>query len=271
MKKTLIALELELALATPYYAAFDGEEGGGDTGGGEGGGDNGGGDNGGGEDKKFSQADVDRMMANHRKGLQQNVSELTAQLETLKSSQHASQEEKDNLQASISQLESQLLTEKEIAERDRKKLASEKETALESVTSERDMWRGRFESTLVQNSLTQAAVEHKAFSPEQITRMFSNEAKTVEIMKDGKGTGQFEVRMTVSMPDGDSGTKQLEMSASEAIKELASRDQYANMFGFDGKTGLGRKNLNAGSRAGKVEAASDMKSYRENRDNILKR
>ncbi len=275
MKTQNTALQLLSLLGAIYVPAFEGDgddTGGDDTGGDDTGGDNGGDDTGGDDTgkKQFSQADVNRLLANNKKALQATVTKLQAQQVTLQQSNTATQDEKDTLAGTISELEGQLMSQKEISDRDKKRTDKEHSEAVSKAEAERDTWRGRFESTLAVNALTQAAVEHKAFDPSQIVNMHQNAVTINEVSKDGVGTGKFEARMKLQTLNDKSESVELDLTVPEAVKELATRPTYANLFNFDGKHGLQRTNRTGiKNNLDRKEASSTMKNYRENRDSLM--
>ncbi len=221
--------------------------------------------------KKFSQADVNRMLANNKKSLQATVTNLQSQLTTMKQSNTATQEDKDTLQGTINDLESQMLSKDEISKRDKKRADKERTEAVSKVEGERDQWRSRFEETLAVNALTQAAVKHKAFDPAQIVNMHQGDITVTEIKEDGVGTGKFESRMKIQSTNEKNETVELNLSVGEAVKELATRSSYANLFNFDGKHGMQRHNNSSiQTNLDRKQAASGgMEAYKKNREAIM--
>lgn len=194
-----------------------------------------------GDERKFTQKDVDKMMEDHRKGLQARNQELITELENQKKASNLTLEEKENLQARIDALSKEHLSKEQQASAEFEKLKKKYDSDTSTFMKERDEWKGRYDNTLVEHALTAAAAKHKAHSPEQIIRMFKGDVKVVPVLDDaGKPTGQFKTVMPVNTTDPK--TQQpvtLELSVDEAIAKIRENEEFANMFidvskgGFD--------------------------------------
>ena len=109
-----------------FLLPCDGDAGGaGDAGGGAGAGagdaKGGAGDAKGGEDKKFTQADLNRFLAQEKEKTRQQNAALISQLEELKGSKALSEQEKNDLNSRIEELQNQSLTKEEMAKKELKK------------------------------------------------------------------------------------------------------------------------------------------------------
>ena len=226
---------------------FEGEDtGAGDTGAG----DTGAGDTGA-ADKTFSQADVDQLMANHRKTLQNKYATAAEELQAAKKASNASQEEIDNLTSNLAHLQDTFATDKEIADRKMAKLSEDNASALGNATAEADKWRTMHYESLIDNSLTQAAVLEKAYDPSQIVGLFGRNAEIIDV--DGKLT----VMVAVTALDKDKKPTTLKLTPVEAVKEIASQERHANLF-HDGRVGgLGRKGSSNASKINPKDVTMD--------------
>lgn len=196
--------------------------------------------------KTFTQEQVNAMLAENKKNLQKQNTELVTQLEALRENVNLSAKEKEELDLRIQTLSQQHLTEQQKValelDSTKKKL---KETA-ETLSNEANQWKGAFQNVMVQNAVLAGASQHKAASAEQMLDLLSGKAKVVqELDAEGKPTGKFLVKLPVKTIDAK--TKQptiVELDAVEAIGKLREDPANANLFLFDGKAGHGGNNHN---------------------------
>lgn len=198
--------------------------------------------------KVFTQAEVDKIMEGHRKGLQTQNQELVKQLEDLRATHGLTQQQKDELDARITALSQQHLTEQQKyaaeLEAHKKKYASDTKALAEESTK----WKSSFENVMVKNAIMAGSSTHKAANNEQMLDLLNGKAKVVpETDSEGKPTGGFVVKIPVKVIDPK--TKQpvvLELDAVEAIGKMREDPANANLFLFDGKAGLGGSNHHSG-------------------------
>lgn len=202
--------------------------------------------------KTFSQQDVDKLMADHRKGLQDQNKELIGQLEELRNNKSLTEQEKEALQARIDTLGQQHLTKEQQAQEAYNKLQKKSENDRKQLEEASVVWKSRFERVLVDNAIAVAASQHKARSAVQLQMMFANQAKVVEELgDDGKPTGNWVPKMMVETVDEK--TKQrvkLELPLVEAIGKIRENEAFANLFDIDGKGGYGGNNHQGGGFGG---------------------
>lgn len=194
--------------------------------------------------KTFSQEDVDRMMADHRKNLQKTNQELIEQLEKSKNDANLTKEQKEELEARIQTLSQQHLTKEQQTQEEYNKLKKKYETETKQLAEKEVIWKKRFEDTLIDNALATSASLHKARSATQLQLMFKSQGKVVEEVDDaGKPTGKWVAKMSVEKIDPK--TKQkvaLELPIEEAIGVLKENSEFENLFNMDGRGGFGGNN-----------------------------
>jgi hypothetical protein len=198
----------------------------------------------------FTQEQVNKMMADHKKTLQAQNQELVTQLETLKQSAGLTQQERDDLQTRIDALTSQHQTESERLKSQLDKTTKESKAALEAAANESSRWQKEYQRLLISNGIAAGAMEHKAANPDQLTAMLLPQAKVVEVLDDsGKATGVFEARLPMTVTDKKTGKPvAVELPLVEAIGKLREDPKNANLFLVDGRPGFGGSN--AGSAGG---------------------
>ena len=201
--------------------------------------------------KVFTQAEVDKLMANHRKTLQEDVKKKADALRDAQSSLSLTQEEKDKLSGQINDLENSLLTQKEISARERDRLQKEKETELKKVTDEANFWKTRHHNTLIENELVKAASidGQKAINPAQIVSLFGKDAVVNDV------DGNLVVQVKVKAVSSDGTVKVLTLDPQQAIKEYSTRNEYYNLFEMPGKDGMGRPKPNFTGKDGAVPSS----------------
>ena len=223
---------------------------------------------GGGGDPKtltLTQDQLNKMMADNRRKLAQQNQQLAQELETLREQSNLTTQQREELEARINQLQEQYMTKEEIAKKEQVKLVKLAEGEKIQLKSEVESWRLRYSTATVQRSLTDAAVEGKAVSPEQLVAILGTTTSLQPVIgDDGKPTGDY--APVVKFHDVDSNGKPivLDLSPQQAVKRMRELPQkFGNLFQSDATAGLG---LHSGSDAGTggsppVSALKDLDAY----------
>lgn len=206
--------------------------------------------------KTFTQDDVNRMMAEHKRSLAAKNNELAEQLEQARKQSGLTAEERDTLNTRIEQLQTEMLSKDELSKREREKSEKQLKKQLEDVTKERDGWKNRYTSSTIEQALTDAAVAHKAISPRQIIALMRGNTSLTE---DGR------VMTKLDTVDADKKPVTLELSASDAIKQMRDMEEYLNLFQGEGTGGIGGNTRSAGKSADVKTLATDPAAYRKAR------
>ena len=210
----------------------------------------------------FTQEQVNTMLANNKKTLQADLAKKTQALQAAQSDVNLSQEERDALAIRIDDLESSLMTDKELAARDKKKAAGEYKVALEKSEASSKKWKGLHDSMLVETAITQASLieGQKAVSPGQLVSLFARDATVTEL------DGKFSVQLAVNTVGEDGVAKVLTLAPDAAIKEYATRPEYLNLFEDLSKDGLNRHKVSV--KKGTIP--NNMADYKANREEYVK-
>jgi len=220
--------------------------------------------------KTFTQDEVNSLLANNKRELQKKNEELATQLEALRSTAGMSAQQKEELEARIEQLRTEHLSEAQQLQRKSAEWEKKHKTDTESLSKERDSWKGRFDSTLIENGIRAGSTKHAAASDEQMVALYGHKAKVVEILDDaGQPTGMFEVRLKVKQEDPKTKKDvEVELPIVEAIGELRKRPENANLFLTDGKPGAGLLNGNADKKQGSTwRPGMSQEEYNKSRKN----
>lgn len=205
--------------------------------------------------KTFTQAEVDKIIADRlKKNTDQNKS-LAEQLEKAKQQAGLTQQEKDALQEQIESLQKTYLTKEELSKQEQEKLTKKQKEETESLAKDRDTWKNQYSSLFIKGEITDAAVKNKAFNVEQMVDYLSPRTKLEpEIGDDGKPTGNLVPMTTIVAPDKDGKNQTLQLSIQDAVKKMREiPERFGNFFQAEGSGGTGTLN-GSGSGGGSGEA-----------------
>ncbi len=198
--------------------------------------------------RTFTQPEVDKLMAEHRKGLQTQNAELIKQLEELKTTSGLTAQQKEELEARIETLSQQHQTKEQQLAAELEKVNKKYKTDTENLGNETKKWKSAFDNTLIENAILAGATKHTAASAAQLKSMLQSRAKVVEELgDDGKPTGKFVVKLPMTVLDPK--TKKpvdVELEMIEAIGKMKEDTENANLFLYDGKPGFGGNNAAGG-------------------------
>lgn len=213
--------------------------------------------------KTFTQEDVNRIMAEEKRKTQANLKAINDELTNLRSSAQLTEEERNTLSSRIAELEQQTMTKDEMARRDTEKLKKAADEQVKALTTERDSYRGLFESNLIDAQLAAAATAHKALSVEQISAFLKGNTKVKYVNENGVPNYQVEV----SLPDKDKDGRPITLTASpdEVIKRMKDLpDRFGNLFINESNAGLGGNNSQGrGSSPPEFRPGMSMEEYKK--------
>lgn len=222
------------------------------------------------DDKKFSQKDVDKIVADERRKQEKKFQDTITQLEALKENKNLTERQQAELQTRIEEMQTSMLSKEEQAKREQEKIKKESENKINDLTKDRDGWQNRYVTSEIRRSIMDAATEAKAFSPEQLVRLLQHDTKMTQILDEaGKPTDEWIPKVKiVDTKDGKPVT--LELTVPDAIKLMKDQpNKYGNLFESGVSGGLGVSS-GAGGGKGDNEPPRDPVRYREWRKNNLK-
>jgi hypothetical protein len=217
-----------LKMKSRYYDEGDGGEG-----------DEGNKNEGGADDvKKFSQDQVNKMMADNKRGLQKRVEELQTQLE-----KGTSPEEIEKLTGQISTLRDDLSTTEKKKSNEIAKLTKQHQEELSAIRGQSDNNFGLYSTYRMDHELTQAAIVEEAINPAQILGQLRGSASLDEIFNSkGESTGEYQVKVKVTKTDEAGKPETLSLTPVEAVKALKEDTTHQNLFKGSGFSGMGGSN-----------------------------
>lgn len=261
--------------ARPWFTVFEGDGGDGGDGGGDGGdgggdGGDGGGDGGDGKsaDKTFTQDQVNKFLAEEKRKGQVSTQKALSELEALKKRSNLNSEERKELDGRIEQLQNAILTKDELAKKEKDKVSTEHKTKIDEMTTDRDMWKGKYTGSTINRDITDASVDNNAFSPKQIVALLRPDTQLVEDLDaEGKPTGELVPKVTFKTKDDDDKPVTLTLTIPEAVKRMSEMDEYGNLFHTDGTGGIGSRSKPGKGGSDKDDAAelakTDPVKYRQ--------
>lgn len=185
------------------------------------GGDNGGGtggDNGGGNPpapKTFTQDDVNAILAKERRETQKKIDELRKVAMSNDSAQ---------LKQQLDEVQKSYRTKEEQHAYEKKLLEEQSQQKLEALTNENKTLKERYQSTVVDYTLTEAISSADAFNPVILRDFLKNKT---EVKQTENGNLDLVVKLAVPT---DKGEVTLELKPKEAIKKMQEMNQVYGMF-----------------------------------------
>lgn len=256
--------------SVPWYLVYEGDGGAGGAGAGAGGGGAGGGAGAGAggtttPPKTFTQDEVNTIMAQNKKALQEKLQVTTQELEGLKQSKNITEKERETLQSRIDSLNSEWTTKEQQQQTALEKKTKEYNDNIKKESEEKLSWRNRFADEATRNQILLASAKHKAVSARQIQDMLMPKTQLAEVLDaDGKPTGQWAPRTTIEGKDKEGKPVTLTLSVEEAVKHLKDLpDEYGNMFEGGVVPGLGGSGNNRSGGSGSQNPPTDPAAYRE--------
>jgi hypothetical protein len=255
-----------LLLDVPWLLAWEGEGGKEGDGGKEGGKEDGKkGDGGKESDKAFSQDDVNKMLADDRRKHQQQTQKAVDELKAIQAKLDLSNQERGELDERVEQLNATLLSKEELSKREQAKIENDYKKQIDDKTKEATKWRNLFTESTIVRAITDAAVEYKAFAPEQIVALLRPKSQLVDVLNaDSKPTGELTPKIKFDDVDDKGKPVTLDLTVTEAVKRMSELDRYLNLFKVDGEGGVGA--VTRKSASGKIDVAAlakDPVKYRQ--------
>ena len=185
--------------------------------------------------------------------------------ETLRSKASLSAKEKETYETQLKTLKSQLMTSEELKREEIQRKETELTEKLGQLESDRDGWRTRFQTTLVERQLADAAVKNEAFNPSQIVSLLRPLTAVVEATDEkGRPTGSFTAQVDWSVKNDDGKVVSLKLTPEQVVQKMAANADYFNLFKSALKKGPSASQ-HAGDKRDLKEIARDPVAWREER------
>jgi len=194
------------------------------------------------------------------------------QLNQLKKTKEMTASERDKLQERIDTLEASYMTKEELAAKTKKEEDLRHETAINTLTQERDDWKKRYTQSTIERAILDAAAskvgENPAINPSQIVTILRGSTNLVEETVDGNGTGKYIPRVKFAGRDSEGKPMEMDLTVPEAIAEMKKMEpEYGNLWESGLTGGVGGNNTPG---SGPVSEASldTQEAYMKNRQKI---
>jgi hypothetical protein len=283
----------EFVLSFPQVLCYDEGEGAGDAGAGagEGAGDAGaaGGDEGqgageGAQTKTFTQDQLNEILAADRRKHQEQTKKVAEQAKSMESrlqkliaDKNTSEAQRAGLEADLEDLRASQRSEAEQREHLAKKAKEEHENTVNNLKGEAQQWESLFKESTVQRTLTDAAVKHEAFSPNQLVALLKDKTE-MRPVKDQEGQvipGRFEARTAIEVKGEDGEVMTAWKDPTEAVELMKNNpDEYGNLFrnaviaGIGGGTAASTGKNSAGVDPSKLSIAEKARRFKEDPESL---
>lgn len=228
-----------LCLSPALLSCFDGDDGGGTSDGDPPAGDPPAGDPKGKPNKLFTQDEVNKFLADNKRGLQKKLEEMATQLEASKG------QDSEALRQKIDEMSLSLKTKEEQAAAEKKRLADEHANKLKTFEERTTNAEHKLRDYMVQHALHSAAVAGEAFNPGQII----TQLKGMTIVNE---EGDVKVKGLFKTEDDQPSLQ----DPTEAITWMREHpEDYGNLFKSNVVAGIGGSSAPAGmpGSKGKVD------------------
>lgn len=214
--------------------------------------------------KKFSQDDVNKIVAEEKRKTQAAQAKLVTELEAMRNKANLTASEREEIEQRLESVKSEFMTKEELLKQEKAKSEKKLKEDLDAKSKEAENWRGRFTQSTITRSITDAAVASDAFSPKQIVAQLAPNTRLVDVLgEDNKPTGEFVAKVKITAKDKDNKDITLDLEVGEAVKKMSEQDEFANLFKGKGTGGTGGQNRGGGKTPDIVSAAQgDPGTYR---------
>lgn len=225
------------------------------------------GGNGGGEEKRFTQADLNKILAEDKRKHQERYSTLENSYQELLQNQNLTTEERDTLKSRLEDVQKSLRTKEQQAEYERKQAEEKYQNELKTQTARASHWENLFKQETIARSLQDAAGAADAFNSNQIVGLLRPFTELKD--QDGKLTPMVDFPDIDEKTGEEVSTLRTPMDAVKRMRELPK--VYGNLFKSNVVSGVG-----AGQGTGPSDdhldyANMDAETYRQHRAAIKKR
>lgn len=180
------------------------------------------------EPKKFTQEEVNAIVAKQSKELKESKRALADELSKVRDAAHTTEQQRQELALRIETLEKDFMSTAELEKRkfdqERQALAAEAKARADEATA----YKTKYRTSLVKAAIVSAAAAHQAHNPSILVTQLSN---GVELNEE---TGDIQITATIA-------GKAVKGSVDEVIKQLKTSEEYGFMFKGTDVGGTGKR------------------------------
>ncbi len=199
-------------------------------------------------EKKFTQEELNKVVAKEKRKFEDKHNELMSQVEELKQFANLKDEDRKRFEEKVQELQSSKLTTEQKYQKELKSLQDQFESTKTQLNEATEFWRNQFSTERKRNDILSAATanEHKAYNPNQIYDLLAPKTEVKPIIDDqGKETGDYQTVTKIRTKDNDGSDVTVEMPVKDAVKHMFDNpDEYGNLFESNLKGGIHSSNNN---------------------------
>jgi len=210
-----------------------------------------------GSGRQFTQADLNRFLADDRRKTEAKFKDKFDKLEN--SYQEAlnnnklSDGDRQELENQLEDLRARHRTKEQQLAHEKKKAEAEASQRIKELEERAGQWESRFTESTINRELQSAAVEHDAYNPELVVvHLKSHTALEEATDQDGKPTGQLAPMVTMTAKNEDTGVlESLKMTPTEAVEYMKKNpERYGGFFKNNIREGIGSTSATGGAMSG---------------------
>ncbi len=194
-------------------------------------------------EKVTSQDQLNTVLKREKEKFRTERQALITQLETIQNDNKTTAETKAALETQLDELRKANMSAEERARLEKAKLEKDYTTKLTEKEQESAQWRQRHDKLLTGYSINSAATAHGvvATGVPFLESYLEPRSKLVEVVDaGGKGTGKFESKVSLTIPDKDGNPVDVEYSVKDAVKQMKDMpEQFGFLFASTAAGGLG--------------------------------
>jgi hypothetical protein len=205
-------------------------------------------------DARFTQDDLNRILAEDKRKHQQQLQRVEKMLEEVSASKNLTVQEREQMAQQLEDLRKETRTKEQQQAHEKKQLEEQYQKNLTDEKKAREVWEVRYRGETVERALMDAAVSGDAFNTNTVMSVLRPMTRLTEITdeKTGKGAGKF--KAVVDFPDTDPNTGEPTVTLhtpESAVKRMKELPQiYGNLFKSGVVSGIGSSAATGGLTSG---------------------
>lgn len=194
-------------------------------------------------EKVETQDQLNTVLKREKEKFRTERQTLITQLEAIQNDQKTTAETKAALETQLEELRRQNMSSEERSRLEKAKLEKDWSGKLAEKDAEANQWKSRHNELQTGYSITSAASAHGVVATgvpflESYLKPRSKLTETLDTS--GKGTGKFEAKVTLTVPDKDGKAVEVEYSVADAVKQMKDMpEQFGFLFASSAAAGLG--------------------------------
>ena len=194
------------------------------------------------EVKTFTQEEVNKFLANDRRGHQERYTKLEDSYKAVLEDKNLTGENRDRLEGELESLRASFRTKEQQIEHDRKESETKYQAQLKEASANAEKYEMLYTDNVIDASLRTAADKHAAWDANQISALLRPSTSLQPVLtEDGQATGTFAPMVKLQEFDADGKpieTLRTPMDAVKRMKEMPK--EHGNLFRANVVSGVGQ-------------------------------